>query len=49
MLKTLFGVLIVVWMIVFGLRYGLGVAPLLLVIAIIVVLIHLAIHHRAVH
>lgn len=49
MLKTLFGILIVVWMVGFALRYGLGVFPLLLVVALIVVLIHLAVHRRAVH
>jgi hypothetical protein len=49
MLKTLLGVLIVLWMIGFGLRYGLHVFPLLLVVALIVVLIHLAVHRRAVH
>lgn len=49
MLKTLFGILIVVWMAGFALRYGLGVVPLLLVVALIVALIHFAIHRRAVH
>lgn len=49
MLKTLFGILIVVWMIGFGLRYGLRIAPLLVIVALIVVLINLAIHRRAVH
>ena len=48
MLKTFFGILIVIWMMGFGLRYGLSVIPLLLVIALIVVLINLAIHRRAV-
>lgn len=49
MLKTLFGILIVVWMIGFGLRYGLRIAPLFLIVALIVLLINLAIHRRAVH
>lgn len=49
MLKTLFGILIVVWMISFGLRYGLHILPLLLMVALIVLLINLAIHRRSVH
>lgn len=49
MLKTLFGILIVVWMIGFGLRYGLHIVPLLLMVALIVLLINLALHRRAVH
>ena len=48
MLKTFFGILIVIWMMGFGFRYGLRVIPLLLVIALIVALINLAIHRRAV-
>ncbi len=48
MLKTFFGILIVIWMMVCGLRYGLRVIPLLLVIGLIVVLINLAIHRSAV-
>ena len=47
MLKTLFGVLIIVWMMDFALRYGLRVMPLLLVIGLIVVLVHLAVHRKA--
>jgi Family of unknown function (DUF5670) len=46
MLKTLFGVLIVVWMVGFALRYGLRVVPLLLVVALIVVMINRAIHRK---
>jgi hypothetical protein len=49
MLKTLFGVVIVVWMMGFVLRYGLPTVPLLLIIVLIVLLINLAIHRRAVH
>ena len=47
MLKMLFGVLIIVWMVVFGLRFGLGVIPLLLLIAVIVLLIDRATHRRS--
>lgn len=49
MLKTLFGILIVVWMAGFGLRYGLRIAPLLLIVALMVLLINLAVHRRVVH
>ena len=48
MLKMLFGILIVVWMTGFGLRYGLRIVPLLLIVALIVLLINLAIHRRVV-
>jgi ABC-type uncharacterized transport system permease subunit len=49
MLKTLFGVVIVFWMMGFVLRYGLPTVPLLLIVALIVLLINLAIHRRSVH
>jgi hypothetical protein len=47
MLKMVFGFLIIGWMAVFGLRFGLGVVPLLLVIAAIVMLINLTMHRKA--
>ena len=49
MLKTLFGVVIVVWMMGFVLRYGLPTIPLLLIVALIVLLINMAIYRRSVH
>ena len=47
MLKMLFEALVIVWLVGFGLRFGMGVIPLLLVIAVIVLLINLALHHRS--
>lgn len=47
MLRMLFGILVIVWLVGFGLRFGMGVIPLLLVIAVIVLLINLAIHRRS--
>ena len=47
MLKMFFVALMIVWLVGFGLRFGLGVIPLLLVIAVIVLLINLAMHRRS--
>lgn len=48
MLKMIFGLLIMGWMIASGLRFGVGVVPLLLVIAAIVLLINFTVHRMAV-
>lgn len=47
MLKMIFGLLIMGWMVVFGLRFGVGVVPLLLVVAAIVLLINFTMHRKA--
>lgn len=47
MLKMIFRLLIMGWMIALGLRFGVGVVPLLLVIAAIVLLINFTVHRKA--
>lgn len=49
MLKMIFGLLMMGWMVVFGFRFGVGVVPLLLVIAAIVLLINFTVHRKAVN
>lgn len=43
----IFGLLIIGWMVAFGLRFGVGVVPLLLVVAAIVLLINFTMHRKA--